>query len=108
MKIHEDLNQVYVRDTSEIGNEGHVYQIGWPEDTLLVKFQNGAVQENGVNGATNEAFLAMVIDRTIKLNEKFPCRENAIAITKMQEALMWFEKRTADRVSRMVEGKEKA
>jgi len=40
------------------------------------------------------------------LNEKFPCRENAITITKLEESLMWQEKRTTDRISREVEGKD--
>lgn len=39
------------------------------------------------------------------LNKKFPCRENAMTITKLDEALMWQEKRTADRKDRGVEGK---
>ena len=39
------------------------------------------------------------------LNSKFPCRENAITITKLEEALMWQEKRTQDRINRNVEGK---
>lgn len=39
-------------------------------------------------------------------NAKFPCRENAITITKLEEALMWQEKRTQDRQSRGVEGKD--
>ena len=37
---------------------------------------------------------------------KFPCRENAIMITKIEEALMWNDKRTADRIKRNVEGKD--
>lgn len=37
---------------------------------------------------------------------KFPCRENAIMITKIEEALMWNDKRTADRIKRDVEGKD--
>lgn len=40
------------------------------------------------------------------LNAKFPCRENAMTITKLDEALMWQEKRTKDRVKRGVEGKD--
>jgi hypothetical protein len=35
---------------------------------------------------------------------KFACRENAIALTKLEEALMWLDKRTADREAREVEG----
>ena len=40
------------------------------------------------------------------LNNKFPCRENALAITKIEEGLMWNDKRTADRIKRNVEGKD--
>ncbi len=41
-------------------------------------------------------------------NAKFPCRENALTITKLEEALMWNEKRTQDRIKRNVEGEDKA
>jgi hypothetical protein len=41
------------------------------------------------------------------LNDKFPCRENSITITKLEEALMWQEKRTKDRLTRGVEGLSK-
>lgn len=57
------------------------------------------------DGTTNEEVLKMLIDRMGFLQGKFPCRENALAITKMEEALMWLEKRTADRKNRGVEGK---
>lgn len=40
-----------------------------------------------------------------KENGKYSCRENAITITKIEEALMWQEKRTKDRLARGVEGK---
>lgn len=40
-------------------------------------------------------------------NGKFPCRENAITITKLEEAIMWQVKRTVDRQFRGVEGKNK-
>jgi hypothetical protein len=38
------------------------------------------------------------------LNSKFPCRENSMTITKLDEALMWQQKRTQDRIERGVEG----
>jgi hypothetical protein len=56
------------------------------------------------NGTTNEEVLRVLIDRLQYLNGKFPCRENAIVITKLEESLMWLEKRTADRKARGVEG----
>lgn len=57
------------------------------------------------DGTTNEEVLEMLIDRLKFLQAKFPCRENAIVITKLEESLMWLNKRTADRIARDVEGK---
>ncbi len=58
------------------------------------------------DGTTNEEVLAMLIDRMHYLQAKFPCRENAIVITKLEESLMWLNKRTEDRKARNVEGKQ--
>lgn len=55
-------------------------------------------------GTTNEEILSALIDRLHFLNGEFPCRENSVAITKLDEALMWLNKRTADRMVRGVEG----
>ena len=57
------------------------------------------------NGITLEEMLRVSIERLQDLNGRFACRENSIAITKMQEALMWLNARTADREKRGVEGK---
>jgi len=59
-------------------------------------------------GTTNEEVLSVLIDRMNHLQSKFPCRENAIVITKLEECLMWLNKRTADRKARNVEGKQLA
>lgn len=57
------------------------------------------------DGTTNEEVLRVLIDRLKCQNAKVPCRENSIVTTKLEECLMWLEKRTADRRSRGVEGK---
>jgi hypothetical protein len=70
-----------------------------------------AVVNNGTqlytinDGTTNEELLAVLIDRLTFLNNKFPCRQNALAITKLQEAEFWLENRTKERLKRGVEGK---
>ena len=70
-----------------------------------IKFQKGPVKENGVNGCHNEDLIAIVIDRLQCLNQgDFACRENSIAITKLEEALLWLNKRTQDRIARNVDG----
>lgn len=60
------------------------------------------------NGTTNEELLAVLIDRMGFLQSKFPCSENALVITKLEESLMWLNKRTSDRLKRNVEGKQLA
>lgn len=60
------------------------------------------------DGTTNEEVLAMLLDRLNHLQAKFPCRENAIAITHIETALLWLNHRTANRVKRNVEGKHLA
>lgn len=57
------------------------------------------------DGTTNEELLSVLVDRINYLNGKFPCRENSIAITHIETAILWLNKRTADRVARNVEGK---
>lgn len=59
------------------------------------------------DGTTNESVLEMLLHRMNFLQKASPCRENAIVITKLDEALLWLNKRTADRVKRGVEGKQK-
>lgn len=57
------------------------------------------------NGTTNEEVLEMLINRMKYLQNKFPCKENAIVITKLEESLMWLEQRTKNRLFQNVEGK---
>src|ERR1051325_276783 len=71
----------------------------------VVLFQNGPIKEFGVNGITQEALLAIVIDRLRSFQAgPFSCRENAIALTHCEEALMWLQRRTVARIKRGVEG----
>jgi hypothetical protein len=74
-------------------------------DKKIVLFQNGPIKEVGVNGLTQEALLAIVIDRLRSFQAgQFSCRENAIALTKLEEGLMWLQRRTLARIRRGVEG----
>lgn len=74
----------------------------------LVHFQEGPIKENGVNGISNEDAIGMVLKRLECFQEsEYKCRENAVAITKLEEALMWLRRRTNKRVQRNVEGTSK-
>ena len=74
-----------------------------------IKWQNGPLgRDQGrikPNGAFVEDIILAAIDRIeYYQSSKFTCRENALAITKLQEALHWLEHRTADRERRGLEG----
>lgn len=107
---------IFVTDEPGQGGANHAYHIDWHTDiahdptsvavnSLNIHFQNGPIKEFGVNGITQEALLAIVIDRLRSFQGgPFSCRENAIALTKIEEALMWLQRRTVARIKRGVEG----
>lgn len=74
---------------------------------LEITFQNGLVdEESGPNGVFVETILKIARDRVKAYQgSRFSCRENALAITKIEEALHWLDHRTKDRLSRGVENK---
>ena len=113
----EKYTQVFAADEKEF-NANHLYQVEAvhpqieegrsPLPLTMVKFQKGPIKECGVNGVANEDLIVMVIDRLQSFQESdYKCRENAIAITKLEEALLWLRKRTTDREKRQVEGTHK-
>jgi len=72
---------------------------------VRLQFQNGGLKEVGANGITDQALIAIVLDRLRGFNDgPYRCRENSMMITKLEEALMWGEKRGNDRARRNVEG----
>jgi hypothetical protein len=80
-----------------------------PERELLIEFQNGPILEAGYNGFTNEALLAVLIDRMESFQKgPYRCDENAGALMRLQEASMWLAKRTLNRTQRGVEGTHQA
>jgi len=70
-----------------------------------IKFQLGPVKEHGINGCQIDDILQILIERVEGFQKgPFSGRENAIVITKLQEAQHWLEHRTRDRERRNVEG----
>jgi hypothetical protein len=109
-------NQLTISVVDDPGQGGacHHYHIDWNSDqawlnerpnSLDIVFQNGPIKEFGVNGITQEALLAVVIDRLRSFQAgPFSCRDNAVALTHCEDALMWLQRRTRDRIKRGVEG----
>ena len=97
------------------GNASHEYTVSLhdptgatpPDFPAQIMFQHGARDEVGSNpGVTDAAVLAVLLDRYRGFQSgPFACRENAIVITKLEEALMWMQKRVKDRFTRGVLGK---
>lgn len=76
---------------------------------LDISWQNGPLGRDEERVAPNGAFVEDVIEAAAQRiryyqNSGFACRENAIALTKLEEAILWLDKRTRDRESRGVEG----
>jgi len=70
-----------------------------------IPFQYGPLKEAGNNGLTLEVLLAICIDQLQgHQSNKYACRENALATTKIEEAFHWLEHRTRLREARGVEG----
>lgn len=100
------LRIVVVDDPAPQGASHH-YQILGKDGEVLgdVKFQNGPIGEVGVNGVTHEALLAIVADRLEGYQSgPYACRENALSLTSVQQAMHWLFSRTIARLRRGVEG----
>lgn len=97
--------KVFATDEPGSGNAHHEYSLETRETAGIIHFQNGPVNEVGINGISNESLLAIVIDRLQCFQtSKFSCRENALALTKLEEAMHWLKHRTELRINRGIEG----
>lgn len=92
------------------GHASHSYRMKVTQKNGLetvqeINFQLGPIKETGTNGVTHEALLAILIDRLRGFQSgPYACRDNAVALTKLEEARFWLENRTRSRVARGVEG----
>lgn len=120
--LNESL-KIVVTDEPGAGGANHDYAITFHDETVgydrspiserhgrncIISFQNGPVAEAGVNGISQEALLAIVIDRLQCFQAgPYKCRENAIALTHLEDAMHWLQHRTRERMARGVEGTSK-
>jgi hypothetical protein len=120
-----DTLEITVEDEPGAGGAQHLYMVrgfntgtnpscpftarhGQPAEHATILFQNGPINEVGVNGVTQEALLEIVADRLRSFQAgPYACRENALALTKIEEAQHWLQQRTLQRMRRGVEGTHK-
>jgi hypothetical protein len=107
-RVNPANDQISIRVVDEPGAGGanHKYDVMLPSgDTTTIDFQNGPIAEAGVNGITQEVLIAICIDRLRRFQAgPYACRENALALTKLEEAQHWLHSRTRARMARGVEG----
>jgi hypothetical protein len=112
-----DKLTIVVTDESGAGGANHAYTIGGfhtatnpsatdkDQTAVEILFQNGPINEAGVNGITQEVLLAIVADRLRSFQAgPFSCKANACALTHIEEAQHWLQQRTLERMRRGVEG----
>jgi hypothetical protein len=106
-KFNESGAMDYKWFEEEIRPKNFIY-LRRDKNSLSFTIQNGPIKEVGINGCQVDTIIVAAKEIIEEFNKKFPCRENAVAITKLDEALMWLEKREKDREKRGVEGTNKA
>jgi hypothetical protein len=103
------------KDAPGPGGASHHYSVdvetnGAVFDVADIQFQSGPRDaESSIPGVIGTAVVAVVLDqlRDFQKNPKFKCRENAVAITKLEEAVMWMQQRARTRAKRGVLGTAK-
>lgn len=114
-----NLNAVYAADEKGPGGANHIYMIECRAgddpvtsdvNTELICFQCGPRNDpDSTAGVLDTDLLEIVRDRLRAFQEgPFKTRENAIALTHIEEALLWMNKRVEDRAERGVLGTYKA
>ena len=97
-KIDSKFNELVTSDMNPTGGVTHL------NGDSVINWQNGVVENGKPNGAFVEDVITAVIERIEYYNDsKFRCRENSVAITKLEEALMWLRYRTSNRETQGVE-----
>ena len=76
--------------------------------TVRFTLQTTPIRQGGVQGCQIDHVVMFAIEALKDLNGEVSCRESALAITNLEIALMWLEKRRRDRIARGVEGTSKA
>lgn len=106
-----NLNEVFAVGEAGPGGVHHEYivqpaGISDPTPLATITFQKGARKDpDAVHGVLDGDLLEIVRDRLKAFQGgPFATRENACALTHIEEALMWMNKRAEDRAERGVLG----
>jgi hypothetical protein len=98
-QIHVD--QLVQVDRCEINDENGqrtVYELHHGQEVTVIRFQKGSPSLDGVNGVTNEALIAVLLDRLKSVQAVLPCLENEGALEGLNVAMRSLRAR-AERLS---------
>lgn len=115
VNLVHDILVVEAVDDPGVDSAPSEYVISWPDkdkatesargSCVYLEFQDGPIGEVGVNGISNEALLAVVMDRLRNFQRgRYANKANACALTHIEEAMHWLHSRTQERMRRGVEG----
>jgi len=122
MKLSTIQKRNNLNDVARVGDVGpggayHAYRVlyrGWPEPvgpetgegSAYITFQKGPRADlDSQRGVLDGDLLEIVRDRLACFQKgEYATRENAIALTHIEEALLWMAKRADDRAERNVLG----
>lgn len=105
----ENLNTIYRDNKPGPGGAYHDYVVSFgpnfpemDEDGIIIQFQKGPRKDpESRRGVLDSDLLEIVRDRLRSFQAgEFSTRENACALTHIEEALMWLNRRVEDRIER--------
>lgn len=106
-----EYTTVVVKDSPGAGGACHNYSVvatQYNTDLLQINFQNGPIQEHGVNGVQMEDLMAVCIHRLQGFQSgPYACTANQLALDHLKAAIACLNERTKDRKDRGVEGTSK-
>ncbi len=91
-------------DENGVSTGGFVRGIG-----IAIAWQDGPLGRGAERKVQNGAYVEEVLEACLSRlqyyqNSKFNCPEHVLAISGIEEAIKWLQKRTDDREKRLVEG----
>lgn len=108
---NNNLNDIFVDDVAGVGNGRHHYTVcmkhdpdTFPAPLLDIQFQSGPRHDDESKLGVLDSDLLEIVRHRLQCFQKgdYATRENACALTHIEEALMWMNKRAEDRAERGV------
>jgi len=105
----ENLNAVFQTGDPGPGGAYHDYEVHDADERaclVTIRFQRGPRKEEGSRHGVLDVDLLEIVRNRLQHFQRgeYSTRDNACALTHIEEALMWMNKRVEDRIERSVLG----